>query len=140
MAYLSSMAYSTKERCRVEPNEQGGTLYIPIGYEMGKINVSQKFMTVSNGTIVLETRTTDIVLPIDRLIHFSAGDFLDGNIYIKESLMPIDHENPEDFLAWDNGRVERTEDNKPIWRYTMYSEDSEEYDEIVPRTAKELKQ
>ena len=116
---------------RVTNNPKGGALYVPINDDTVMVTVSQKLTGIIKGKLVIETRTAEIFGPLNRMLKFEVGDFLSGHIYIKESFTPVDYDDHELYLSINkDGTYEKVGDNY-VWRYTMYSEDPEEADQLV---------
>jgi hypothetical protein len=116
---------------KVIRNPKGGTLHVPFQDNSLIVHVTQKLTGIVKGKLIVETRKAEVIGPVDQIIKFSVGDLLTGNIYVKESHTPVDYDDHELYLAINpDGTYEKVGDNY-VWRYTMYSEDPDETDQIV---------
>lgn len=121
-----------KDKVVVESSPTGGTIWVPLEEGKGMVTVSQRYTHVEKGKLRIETRYAQIIQGHD-ILKLDAGDILNGNIYIKESHMPLDYDDHEYGLAKnDDGTYEKIGD-RYVWRYTLYSENEGEYDEILSR-------
>lgn len=116
---------------KVVKNSKEGTLHVPFQDNSLIVHVTQKLTGIAKGKLIVETRKAEIIGPVDQIIKFSVGDLLSGNIYVKESHSPVDYDDHELYLAInEDGTYEKVGDNY-VWRYTMYSEDPDESDQLV---------
>ncbi len=116
---------------RVIENPKGGSFYVPMQDDVVMIFVTQKLTGIVKGKLYIETRKAEVFGPLDQMLKFNVGDFLSGNIFVKESITPVDYDDHELYLAInEDGTYEKSGDNY-VWRYTMYSEDPDETDQLV---------
>lgn len=121
----------TRGYTRVINNPKGGTYYVTLNDDIVMLHVTQKLSGIIKGKLVIETRKAEIFGPLDRMLKFKIGDFLSGHIYVKESVTPVDYDDHELYLSInEDGTYEKIGDNY-VWRYTLYSEDPEETDQLV---------
>lgn len=124
-----------RERVKIEESSTGGSTYIPIHHGLGMMYISQRCQQIETGG-VLRTyiRKAELILPIEQIMTYAPGDILKGNIYTKESTLPVDYGDTMLYLKWkEDGTVDRTEDGQAIYSYNEYSESNEEGDEWVVR-------
>lgn len=125
------------EKVRVLPNEQGGILNVLEEEGLSGVmamEVQQKELKMSNKKLTTVTKTAQIKGYVDTmmLLNYEAGDVMHGKIVVKYSLVPPIGSDPEAFLFWEEGIVRRTKAGIPIYRYSFYTEDNSDHDELCP--------
>lgn len=113
-----------KKVVKVLPNKKGAVINVIVDPEpLGVIEVGhEQIKTTITGT-----------LPDMVHMEFEPHDVMPGRICIKESIFPLDENDPEIGLVWNNGAVDRTPQGEIIYRKTFYTEDKKVLDELLPR-------
>lgn len=109
--------------------------------EYGYIRVEQTVNQISyDGWLRLSTRSSLIKGLVSDLIEagFSQGQELPGKIVVKESLTPFNSVTPDRDLkiAGETGVICRLDD-QPIYRQSFYTENPNEYDDLIMHTNRE---
>jgi hypothetical protein len=123
----------------ISADEQGNIIGVSQNNpEYGYIRVEQTVNQISyDGWLRLSKRSAIIKGLVDDLLkaEFYQGQELPGKIVVKESLTPFNAAEPDKNLkiAGDTGVICRLED-QPIYRQSFYTENPNEYDDLIMHT------
>jgi len=111
-------------------NQSENPDYGYIRVEQKRVKFNQNWARISKVSALIHGKIEDL-----QAMNLKDGDILPGKIVIIESISPFQDKNPEKDLkiAGDTGVICMYND-KPIYRSTLYTEDNDADDELIPHT------